>query len=236
MKIIAINGSPRKNKNTATLLNKALEGTATQGAETEFVHLYDLDYKGCVSCFGCKLKNGKSYGKCAYRDGLTPLLKQIEHADAIILGSPIYFQSVTGNMRSFMERLMFPYLRYTAEDRSIFGRKIPIGFIYTMNITLDQMNELGYMQGLRFIEEDLKGIFGSFESLVVNDTYQFDDYSKYVVTTFDGNKKTKVREEQFPEDCKKAFDLGVRLAQQARIFKENAPISEKRYSVEKIQR
>ncbi|XWX63056.1 flavodoxin family protein [Desulfitobacterium sp. AusDCA] len=48
MKVIAINGSPRKNKNTATLLNKALEG-----AETELIHLYDLNYKGCVSCFAC---------------------------------------------------------------------------------------------------------------------------------------------------------------------------------------
>jgi len=47
MKIIAINGSPRKNKNTAILLEKALEGAASKGAETEIVHLYDIDFKGC---------------------------------------------------------------------------------------------------------------------------------------------------------------------------------------------
>lgn len=221
MKIIAVNGSPRKNKNTATLLKKVLEGAASQGAETELVHLYDLNYKGCVSCFACKLKDGKSYGKCAYKDELTPVLEQIKNADGIILGSPIYFESVTGSMRSFMERLMFPYQTYTSGYRSIFGRKIPTGFIYTMNVTSKQMDELGYTQGLRFSEADLNRVFGYFESLVVNDTYQFDDYSKYVITTFDGNKKAKVHEEQFPEHCKKAFDLGVRYVQQSEILKEN---------------
>jgi len=65
MKIIGINGSPRKAWNTAILLNKAMEGAASKGAETELIQLYDLNYKGCTSCFACKIKNGKSYGKCA---------------------------------------------------------------------------------------------------------------------------------------------------------------------------
>ena len=53
MKVIGINGSPRKKWNTAMLLAKALEGAASQGAETDSFHLYDLNYKGCVSCFAC---------------------------------------------------------------------------------------------------------------------------------------------------------------------------------------
>ena len=57
MNILAINGSPRKSGNTATLLNKALEGAASQGAKTELFHLYDLNFKGCISCFACKLNN-----------------------------------------------------------------------------------------------------------------------------------------------------------------------------------
>ncbi len=64
MKVFAVNGSPRKNWNTAALLSKALEGAASLGAETELIHLYDLSFKGCVSCFTCKLRGGKSYGKC----------------------------------------------------------------------------------------------------------------------------------------------------------------------------
>lgn len=60
MKILAVNGSSRKIWNTAILLNKALEGAESQGAETELVHLYDRNFKGCTSCFACKRKDGKN--------------------------------------------------------------------------------------------------------------------------------------------------------------------------------
>ena len=73
------------------------------------------------------------------------------------------------------------------------------------------MKEANYLQALRFAEMDLERLFGSCESLAVNDTLQFNDYSKYVVEVFDEEAKKKVREEQFPIDCKKAFDLGARL-------------------------
>jgi len=215
MKLIAINGSPRKNKNTAIILNSALEGAASQGAETELIHLYDHNYKGCISCFACKLKDGKSYGKCGFKDDLTAILEKVANADAIILGSPIYFGAVSGGMRSFIERFMFPYLVYDNNYSSLFGRKIPTGFVYTMNVTKEQMKEVGYEQSLKFVESSMENLFGSFESLMVNDTYQFNDYSKYVVTKFDEKKKAKVRDEQFPKDCKNAFDMGVRFVGQA---------------------
>ena len=70
MKAIGVNGSPRKKWNTATLLKKALEGAASEGAKTTLVHLYDLNYKGWISCFACKTRGGKSYSKCAVKDGL----------------------------------------------------------------------------------------------------------------------------------------------------------------------
>jgi len=210
MKVIAINGSPRKNKNTATLLTKALEGASSCGAETELIHLYDLNYKGCISCFSCKLKNGKSYGKCALKDGLTPILEKVSNADAIILGSPIYLHSITSAMKAFLERLIFQYLVYDTNHTSLFQRKIPVGFIYTMNVTNKQF-KTGYEDDLKFLQAYIEKTFGSFESLVVNDTYQFDDYSKYVAPLFDEKKKRKVKEEQFPKDCQNAFDMGMRF-------------------------
>src|SRR5512135_1004940 len=109
MKAIGINGSPRKKWNTAILLENALKGAGVRGAKTELLHLYDYGYSGCVSCFACKKRNGKSYGKCAVKDGLSPVLKKVNEADVILLGSPIYFGSVTGEMKSFMERLFFPF-------------------------------------------------------------------------------------------------------------------------------
>ncbi|MDO0824163.1 flavodoxin family protein [Desulfosporosinus nitroreducens] len=214
MKVIAFNGSPRKGWNTEILLSKALEGAATQGAETELIHLYTLNYKGCISCFSCKRKDSKSYGKCAMKDDLMPILKKVEEADAIILGSPIYLGTTTGEMRSFLERLIFPYLVYDESHSTLFKRKIPTGFIYTMGLNMDGLKERGYDQHFKLTDMFLERIFGTSEYLSVTDTYQFDDYSKYVATAFDPQAKAKRREEEFPNDCKKAFDMGVRLTQQ----------------------
>ncbi len=211
MKVMAFNGSPRKKWNTATLLEKALEGAASQGAKTELIHLYDLDFKGCISCFACKTRGGKSYGKCAVKDDLTPVFRKIEKADAIILGSPIYFGDVSGEMRSFMERLLFPYLTYTDPPRTLFPKKIRAGFIYTMNTTEDQMNERGYLLLFGLHEMVLKMIFGESEYICSFDTYQFDDYSKVVADRFDPEEKAKRRKEIFPKDCDRAFEMGARL-------------------------
>ena len=80
MRVIAFNGSPRKHWNTATLLEKALDGAKSQGAKTKLIHLYDLNYKGCISCFACKAKGGKSYGKCSVTDDLKSIFDKIELA------------------------------------------------------------------------------------------------------------------------------------------------------------
>lgn len=212
MHVLAVNGSPRKNGNTAILLNKALEGAASKGAATELVHLYDLNFKGCISCFACKLKGGKSYGKCAVHDELAPVLEKVEKADAVILGSPIYLGNVTGEIRSFIERLAFPYLVYDREYSSLFPRKMPVGFIYTMNVDEKRMKDMGYPQNLSAVELVLGRIFGSCEALHVYDTYQFSDYSKYVVTSFSEEAKAKRRKEVFPIDCEKAFTMGAKFA------------------------
>jgi multimeric flavodoxin WrbA len=213
MKVMAINGSPRKKWNTAMLLEKALEGAASQGGDTELIHLYDLSFKGCVSCFSCKTKGGKSYGRCGYKDELTPVLERIESVDALILGSPIYLGVTTGEMRSFMERLIFPYLTYTDPLQSLFPKKIKTGFIYSMNVTAEDMKKRGYHWHFGLNETFLKTILGAAESLFCCDTYQFKDYSKMAAERFDAEKKARRRQEVFPEDCRKAYDMGVRSVQ-----------------------
>jgi len=212
MKILVVNGSPRNNWNTATLLRRALEGAASQGAETEFIHLYNLDFKGCQSCFSCKTIGGKSYGKCARKDDITPVLEKVKETDGIILGSPIYLGAVTGSMRSFLERLIFPYLVYDGVS-SLFPRKINTGFIYTMNITETDLQggRLGLAKHLGWMEMLLERIFGATESLFVTDTYQFDDYSKVFAPMFDREKKAKRQLEVFPLDCQKAFEMGAKF-------------------------
>lgn len=212
MKVLAINGSPRKKWNTAMLLKKSLEGAASLGAATELIHLYDLNFKGCVSCFGCKTIGGASYGRCAHHDDLSPILAKLPETDVLLLGSPIYFGAVTGEMQSFLERLQFPFLTYTDPPGSIFSGKIRTGFIFTLGADETMARERGFDAGIAAHEFILKMIFGNSESVCSYDTYQFQDYSKVFAPRWDPEKKAKRRAEIFPEDCRRAFEMGKRLA------------------------
>jgi multimeric flavodoxin WrbA len=215
MHLLAINGSPRKKWNTATLLEKALEGARSRGAETELVHLYDIHFKGCISCFECKRLGGKNYGRCAVKDGLTPVLARAAEADALVLGTPVYFGCETGVFRSCYERLLFPYSTYTPGYASIFPRKIPTAAVYTMNIAEDNLANYRYDAVFDRLQGTMARVFGSCELLLGTDSLQFDDYAKYLSTSWDAAAKAKRHAEIFPQDCAKAFDLGVRLVESA---------------------
>lgn len=215
MKFYAVNGSPRKNKNTATLLKSALDGIKSTGAEgeieTEIINLYDINFKSCVSCFQCKRLGGKSYGHCALNDELTPIIEKLSAADGIIFGSPIYYGGITGKLHSFFERFMFPYTVYDMNYSSLAPKKMPTAFIYTMNVTKDKMEDLNYKTGLKFIESFIGNIFSTPQIMYANNTYQFDDYSKFKVECFSESEKREYKERQFPIDCKQAFDIGASM-------------------------
>lgn len=212
MKVIVINGSPRKTWNTAELLKKAAEGAASEGAETKIIHLHDLNFKGCSSCFACKRNNSKWIGHCAMKDDLTGVLEEILTSDVLLIGSPIYLWDVTGETRSFFERLVFMNLSYEKSHRSDFAGKISTGFIYTMNVTEDVMDACGYRYVFEAQQKFLAEILnGTSEYLVAADTYQFDDYSKYNASKFDEKHKARVKAEQFPLLAQKAFEMGARL-------------------------
>ena len=214
MKLLAFNGSPRKKCNTAQLLEHAREGAESEGAKTKLYNLYDLDFKGCISCFACKRIDGKSYGHCAVKDDLAKVFANVEKADAILIGSPIYISVTSGVTRSFLERLIFPYLVYDKERSTLFPKKIRTAFIYTAGATDEMLNVMGVVQSVKTTENVMTRIFGSCESFFVTDTYQFNDYTKYVSTAFNHEEKKKHRDEQFPLDCKKAYELGARLVRE----------------------
>lgn len=141
MKAIAVNGSPRRNGNTVTLRNHALEGAKSQGFDTEIINLYTLNYKGCVSCFYCKRKD-KQHGTCALKDDLSPVLEKLAHADMLIFGSPIYYDNISSGMAAFLERFLFSNFLYSFEIPTVFPKVIPTGFIYNMNSTKPQMQSV----------------------------------------------------------------------------------------------
>ena len=214
-KIFAVNGSPRNNGNTAKILRKALEGAAAAGAETELIELGKINFSGCRSCFACKLKDGDNYGKCALKDGLAPILEKLINSDGIIMASPIYFGAESALCRAFMERLFFPLFSYTAPPASLAPKALKTAFVYTMNIPESQLGEYGYRE---FLEKSARFAGMVFkdenpEFLYVCDTYQFDDYDKYVSSMFDAAHKAEMKKTLFPESCRQAFELGRRMAQ-----------------------
>jgi len=218
MKIIAVNGSPRKKWNTDTLLQKALEGAAAQGAETELIQLGDIDFRGCRSCFGCKLVGGKH--ECFMRDGLTPVLEKLRNADGVIFGSPIYFRGITPDMHACLERLFFPYLMYSRETPSAITRKLPTAYIYTMNAPEKLMapfkDQLDPFAGFTEMVLGDKP-----ETLLSYDTWQYTNYDKYEHSIFSVEDKKRQREQQFPLDCQAAYELGVKLAKRAAELKNS---------------
>lgn len=211
MKIVVVNGSPRKNGNTHSLLNKAIEGAEAAHVQTELFNLYDLEYKGCIGCLACKVKNGKKLGHCAVNDGLKPVLDAIDTSDGLILGSPIYLGGVTAMMRAFLERLIFQYISYDDHSKSYFNGSIRTAFIYTMNISERMLTQIGYNEIFKSYEMMLNRHFSYTETLLSTETLQVNDYSKFHMAQFDEADRKKRREEVFPDDCNKAYNLGKSL-------------------------
>nr|WP_312579296.1 flavodoxin family protein [Sedimentibacter sp.] len=215
MKVVAVNGSPRKKGNTAVLLQNVLRGAEANGAETNFINLYELNFTGCISCFSCKRKDSRCNGLCAVRDDLTEVLEDILSCDFLILGSPIYFGDVTGEMRSFLERLIFPNHSYNTGKRSIFQGRITSCFIYTMNVTEEQARQMNYEDVFQKNKNLLNVFHGEPEILISYDTYQFNNYSLYEASKFDEGHKAEIKMKQFPVDCQKAFEMGTHLVKRS---------------------
>jgi multimeric flavodoxin WrbA len=130
-------------------------------------------------------------------------------ADALVLGSPIYIGDVTGMMRSFIERFAFMNISYSNKKHWHTTNKKNGAFIYTMNLTKVQSKLFFYIYLMN--TGVLKRFGGYTTQLLSYDTYQFNDYAKYDASNFDEEKKRNVKENVFPNDCKKAYDIGINL-------------------------
>lgn len=99
MKVIGIGASPRKGGNTDILLDAAIKGARSAGASCEKIFLRDLLYEGCRSCGGC-LKTGT----CRVRDDMQLIYGKFKEADAVIIASPVFFGSLTGQLKMMIDR------------------------------------------------------------------------------------------------------------------------------------
>jgi multimeric flavodoxin WrbA len=108
MKIVGFIGSPRKKGNTTTIVNEVLRGAQEAGAETKVFNLNQLSIRGCQGCYKCQTPEGK----CVQKDDMAPLYDEIYSADAVVIGTPIYWFQVTGQTKTFIDRLLaFLYLK-----------------------------------------------------------------------------------------------------------------------------
>ncbi len=99
MIILGINGSPRKGGNTELLLDRALRGAEKAGAVCEKINLGEIKFSPCLSC-----KNAKKTGECIINDEMKAVFQAIKRADGVIMASPVYFGSVSAQMKMMIDR------------------------------------------------------------------------------------------------------------------------------------
>jgi len=123
MKVIAINGSPRKDGNTRLLLQAVLAPLAEAGWETECVQLGGREIRGCRACFQCRERKDQ---KCVFDgDAFSEIFAKMVVADAIVLGSPTYFADVTPEIKALMDRAGFVAMA----NGGLFAGKIGVGVV-----------------------------------------------------------------------------------------------------------
>lgn len=105
MKVVAFNGSPRPEGNTAILIRKVLSAIEAEGIETEFIQLGGQQIHGCMACATCrKLKNKECK---IVNDNVNQYIKKMIEADGVIFGSPTYFSMMTPELKAFIDRAGF---------------------------------------------------------------------------------------------------------------------------------
>ncbi len=112
MKVLAVNGTYRKNGSTSKLVESALEGAASKGAETEMVLLVEHDLKWCLNCLQCyKDVDSTPLGPCCLEDDIDQLVEKLDQADGVIFATPLHCGMPTGIMMAFIERITFRLCR-----------------------------------------------------------------------------------------------------------------------------
>ena len=212
--ILIVDGGPRRAMNTAALCDAFAEGARAASPEIEVdrVRLYDLPaYKGCVSCLACKLK-GRETGLCAVRDGLTDALRAANDADGLAIASPIYFSEWTAMTRAFLERLVFPWLRYT-DFSCAAPKKKPLAWIYSMNAPESMMPDI--RRHLAILEGAVaRGVGDPAPAFVeAHRSVQVKDYSRYAMDGLQPDAHLAWRDAHWESDLAAARAAGQAMAQ-----------------------
>ena len=117
MKIVALNGSPKKTGNTYNAIKLVFDELEKEGIETEIIQIGSKNIRGCTACNACsKTKNER----CIIDDEINGIIQKMKNADGIILGSPVYFSGIAGTMKSALDRIFY----VSGSNGNIFRNKI----------------------------------------------------------------------------------------------------------------
>ena len=140
MKVLLINGSPRKDGNTAIALNEMIKVFESQGIETELLHIGGKDIRGCIACGKCR-----QLGHCVFDDIVVQASQKLAEADGLVVGSPVYYASANGTVVSFMDRLFYSN---SADLRMKVGAAVSVARRGGQPTTFDQLNKYFTISGM----------------------------------------------------------------------------------------
>lgn len=124
MMVLAVNGSARKDGNTAILMNLALDELKREGMETEMIQLAGQKISGCIACYQCMENKDR---QCAvHSDRVNEYIEKMQKAEGILLGSPTYIADITTSMKALLERST---IVCRANGADMFKRKVGAGIV-----------------------------------------------------------------------------------------------------------
>ena len=133
MKALLINGSPHANGCTATALGIVAKELEKNGIEAEIAHVSNKNIRGCIACYKCQ-----QTGRCVFDDMVNELAPKFEQADALVIGSPVYYAGMAGTRNSVLDRFFFS---------TPFSKRMKVGTAISSarragtTATFDQMNK-----------------------------------------------------------------------------------------------
>lgn len=140
MKVLFINGSPRKGGNTSIAIDEMVKVFKEEGIESEILEIGNKAIRGCIACYSCS-----KTGKCAFDDGVNEAAKIFEQADGLVLATPVYYASANGTIISFLDRLFCS----TSFDKTMkVGASIAVARRGGCSATFDELNKYFTISGM----------------------------------------------------------------------------------------
>ena len=140
MKVLLINGSPRKNGNTARALAEMIGIFESEGIETELVQVGHLPIRGCIACGRCAEK-----GECVFDDAVNEIAKKFEKCDGLVVGSPVYYAGANATLTALLARLFYS-TRF--DKRMKVGAAVVAARRGGLSSTFDELNKFFTISGM----------------------------------------------------------------------------------------